>query len=106
MQIRGIEGMTPEQINDELNRGGRFVIFYYTISVLIMTFKNPTDVYFVRAGEGTMGKSIGYTLLTFLLGWWGFPWGPIYSLYAIGVNFGGGQNVTGQVIDALNSGDR
>src|SRR5215469_11856637 len=38
-KIRGIEGMTPEQLNFELQRGARFVIFQYAISIIVMSFR-------------------------------------------------------------------
>ena len=33
-----------------------------------MTFKRPSDIYFVRAGEGSVGKGVGFTLTSVLLG--------------------------------------
>ena len=101
MSIEGLEGMTPEQLKDELARGGRFVVFLYCISVLILTFKRSSDVQFVRPRESTFGKSFGYTLLSLLLGWWGFPWGPIYTLQAVFTNLGGGKNVTSEVVSSM-----
>lgn len=98
MKIHGLEGMTDEQVDLEVRRGGRFVLFYYTISVIILTFKNPTDVYFIRAGEGTMGRSIGYTIISLLFGWWGIPWGPIYTIAALVTNLSGGKDVTAEVL--------
>lgn len=32
-----------------------------------------------------------YSVLTLVLGWWGFPWGPIYTLGALGRNALGGE---------------
>ena len=52
-KIIGIEGMTPEQLNFELQRGARFVMFQYAISVIVMSFRRASDVYFIRAGEST-----------------------------------------------------
>jgi hypothetical protein len=63
-----------------------------------MTFKRPTDVYFIRAGEGTVGKSIGFTLVSLVVGWWGIPWGPIYTIGSLFTNLSGGKNVTNEVI--------
>jgi hypothetical protein len=31
--------------------------------------------------------------LTSLLGWWGIPWGPIYSIQSLVTNFRGGKQV-------------
>jgi len=102
MKILGIEGMTPEQLNFELQRGGRFVIFQYAISVIVMSFRRASNVYFVRAGEGTTSKSFGFTVLTLLAGWWGIPFGPIFTVQALVTNFRGGKDVSKQVIASLN----
>ena len=101
MQIKGLEGLSGEEIQSALDRGGKFVIFEYTISVILMTFKNPSDIYFIRPGEGTTGKSIGFTILTLVLGWWGFPWGPIYTIAALVTNLGGGKDVTADVLNSM-----
>jgi hypothetical protein len=101
MKIEGIQGMTVDQLNMELQRGGRFVIFQYAISVVIMSFKRPSSIYFIRAGESTVGKSIGFTLITLIFGWWGIPFGPIYSFQALATNFRGGKNLTKEVVAAI-----
>ena len=104
MAVKGIEGLSNEQLDLELNKGGKFVIFQYTISILVMTFKRGSDIHFVRYGESAFVKSLPYTLLTLLLGWWGFPWGPIYSIGSLITNFGGGKDVTNEVIGAVKRG--
>ena len=101
-QIKNIEGMTSDEINRELERGGKFVIFQYCISILVMTFKRGSNVYFIRAGESTVKYSIGYTILTFLLGWWGIPWGPVYTIGSIFTNLRGGKDITDEVLNAFN----
>ena len=102
--IVGLEGMNGEDLARELDRGGRFVVFEYAISLVLITFKRSSDVRFIRGGEGTFLASLPYTLLTMLLGWWGFPWGPIYSGMAIGQNLTGGRDVTDEVLSALRDG--
>lgn len=101
MKINGVEGMTVAEVQSEITKGGRFVIFQYCISILIITFKRSSDIYFIKAGDGTLGLSIGYTLVTLLLGWWGIPWGPIYTIGAIITNFSGGKDVTKEMMTTL-----
>lgn len=101
-KIKGLEGMRVDQINYELKHGGKFVLFQYTISVFVITMRETSSIYFLKAGESTFPKHIGYTFLTFLLGWWGIPWGPIYSIGAIATNFGGGKDVTADVLAQIN----
>ena len=102
-KILGIEGLSPDQLRFELQRGGRFVVFQYCVSVLILSFKRSSPIYFVRSGENTAGKGIRYTLLTAVAGWWGIPWGPIFSVQTIYRNLSGGKDVTNEVTAALAS---
>jgi hypothetical protein len=103
MKINGIEGLTGADLKTELQRGGRFVIYQYCISIVLLTFRRPSDFHFVRGGENAVVKGLGYTLITLLLGWWGIPWGPIYTIGSFITNFGGGKDVTQEVIAALNT---
>ena len=104
MKIKGIENMTSEDIGRELRHGARFVIFTYTISIIVMTFRRSSDIYFIKAGHGAFGKGIGFTLVSLILGWWGFPWGPIYTIGSIATNCGGGKNVTDEVLASIRQG--
>jgi hypothetical protein len=104
MAIKGLEGMSNEQLDLELNKGGKFVIFEYTISILIMTFKRPSAIHFVKYGEGSFGKALPYVLITLLFGWWGIPWGPIYSIGSLITDLGGGKDVTNEVIAQVKRG--
>lgn len=101
-KIKGIEGMTADQLNKEIQKGGKFVVFRYCISIIIITFRRSSDVYFIKNNEGTFSKSIGFTLLSFLFGWWGIPWGPIYTIGSFITNFGGGKNVTDDILYTIN----
>jgi len=63
-----------------------------------MTFKRGSDVYFIRSGESSIKYGLIYTLISLLLGWWGFPWGPIYTIGAVAKNCSGGRDVTAQIL--------
>ena len=97
MKINGLDGLTQEQLYNELRRGGRFVVYQYCISVIILTFKQPSDIYFIKPEESAVTKGLFFSILTAFLGWWGFPWGPIYSIQSLWVNFEGGRDVTREV---------
>jgi hypothetical protein len=104
MKIQGIEGMQTHQLQFELQRGAKFVFYQYCVSLLVITFRRPSGIYFVRAEENRLVKGLPWTLLTLLLGWWGIPWGPIYSIQSLVVNFKGGKDVTAEVSRQLNAG--
>ena len=98
MSIPGTEGLSPAEIRQEIAAGGKFVSFSYCISILILTFKRSSQIYFVRANESAFEKGLKYTLISLLLGWWGLPFGPIFTLWSLAINFSGGTDRTGQVI--------
>ncbi|ATB35365.1 hypothetical protein CYFUS_000778 [Cystobacter fuscus] len=99
--IFGMDGLSTLQVQEELERGGRFVVFEYCVSFFLTTRRRSSDVYFVRAGQGTFGLSLGYTLLSLLLGWWGLPWGFIYTPRCLATNLQGGKDVTDLVLPSL-----
>lgn len=98
-QIQGIEGLSLSDINEEIQKGGKFVNYTYCISILIMTFKRPTDIYFIRANQNATVKGLPFTFLSLFLGWWGIPWGPIYTIGAIGSNLTGGKDITTEILE-------
>ncbi len=53
-----------------------------------MTYRSPIQGIFC---SGCAEKQVlRATVVTWLLGWWGFPWGPIYSVHALFRNLLGG----------------
>ena len=100
-KITGIESMNKEQISFELQRGATFVQYQYCISIVVMTFKRGTDIYFVRAHENPVVKGLSWTFLTLLAGWWGIPFGPIFTIQSLWYNLKGGHDVTAGVRKAL-----
>jgi len=99
-RIAGIEGMTPAQIQEAVVQGARFVIFQFCVSVLVMSFKRSSPICFIRPGKGAFGKGAPYTLISLVGGWWGIPWGPIWTLTTMATNISGGKDVTRQVLAA------
>lgn len=98
MRIKNIDGLSPQDLQGEVNKGGRFVFFDYTVSFLFVTFKRTSGVYLLRAGENPATRSIPFTLVSLLLGWWGIPFGPKYTFEAIRTNLRGGKDVTDDVM--------
>ena len=98
MKIQGIEGMSPEQILFEVQRGAKLVFFYYSVSVLVMSFRRASLVYFIPAARKHAGQGTALgPMLTLVAGWWGIPWGPIYTVQSLTVNFQGGKDVTAEL---------
>ena len=101
MRFKGLKGLTGERLRTEIENGTRFVVFQYCISIIVLTFKRGSAIYFVRSGESAVGKGLIYTLISLLLGWWGIPWGPIWTIQSLIVNFKGGRDITAEVVAAL-----
>jgi len=99
--IVGVDGMSPEQIAFEVNRGGKFVVYRFSISAVLMSMMLSSNPYFIRAGENRIVKGLPFTLLSLLLGWWGIPWGPVYTVRCLWANFHGGEDVTAAVAAAM-----
>jgi hypothetical protein len=91
---RLIASMSRGELESELQKGGKLIQFVYCISAAIVTIKHSTNTYLVPAGESGFPKALQWTLLTLLAGWWGIPWGPIYTVQAIWQNLRGGIDIT------------
>ena len=100
-KINGTEAMNKDQILFELQRGAKFVQYQYCVSIVVMTFKRGTDIYFLRAEENPVVKGLSWTFLTLLAGWWGIPFGPIFTIQSLWYNLKGGHDVTAGVCSAL-----
>ena len=102
MNIEKLSQLSVEEVNQHLAEGARFVRFTYVISLVIITFKRESNVFFVRKGDSAIADGWPYTLLSLLLGWWGIPFGPIYTIVALVRNFKG-RDVTEEVLTAINN---
>jgi hypothetical protein len=56
---------------------------------------------FLRAGDNPVVKGLPFTLVSLVAGWWGIPWGPIYTVQSIYNNSRGGKDVTQAVVNSL-----
>jgi hypothetical protein len=94
MKIQGIEGMSPDQLRFEIQRGAKLVCYQYCISIVVMTFRRSSDVCYIPAGESAVIKGLPWTVLSLVAGWWGIPWGPIFTVQSLVTNFKGGKDLT------------
>lgn len=101
MNIKGIKGMSVLDIQNEVAVGGRFVRFSYCISVVVISFRLSSPVYFLKRQDNAFAKGIPFSLLSFLVGWWGIPWGLVYTPVSIFTNLRGGKDVTEDMLKIL-----
>ena len=92
--IKGIEDLTFAQIQTEVLKGGKFIEFPYCISMVILSFKLSSGPILLRAEDQPFKRGLRYFFLSLLLGWWGIPHGPIYTLQSIYYFFRGGKDLT------------
>jgi hypothetical protein len=103
-KIVGLEDIkSGGELRAELQQGGKFVMYQYCISLLIITFKRSSNVYFISHDQNAVVKGLPFTLLSLLLGWWGIPWGPIYTIQSLWVNLQGGKDVTQEILASMST---
>lgn len=66
----------------------RVSVYVWVASVIIFTYKNGSCK--IHCSRCRLWHTLLFNLEVLLLGWWGFPWGPIYSIGALLDNAKGG----------------
>jgi hypothetical protein len=61
MEIIGLNGVTNEQLNRDVLRGGKFVMYEYGISVVVMTYRRSSNIYFVSVGKSSIVKGLAFS---------------------------------------------
>lgn len=100
MTKQEISQLSPEELEYILADGGRFVIYTYTISLLIISFRRSSELFLLRRGELPIKHGWPYLLISLILGWWGIPWGLIYTPQSIYYAFAG-KDVTQEVLESI-----
>jgi hypothetical protein len=75
-------------------------MYGYCVSILAITFRLVSPPYFIKPGERLSKYRLGYNIRSVLFGWWGLPWGSIYTIDMIKINFknGGGIDITDDIL--------
>jgi|APTNR8051073442_1049403.scaffolds.fasta_scaffold28012_1 hypothetical protein len=100
-RIVGADGLSLQDVEEEVLAGARFVVFSTCVSMILVTQRRAGDVHFVRADDPFPKAGLRAMGLTLLLGWWGIPWGPFHTVGALATNLKGGLDVTRQVMAQL-----
>jgi hypothetical protein len=101
MKIDGINGMTLSDLEDGVQAGGKLVSYQYCISLFLITFTQPSRIFYIKPGHSRTANGLIYSLMTFIIGWWGVPVGPIYTIRTLIANFAGGKDVTPETMSEL-----
>jgi hypothetical protein len=95
--ILGISGFSRQELEAQIRAGGRFVFFEYCISFLIFTLRHSSPIFFLRAGQWVWVRGLPFSLVSLVLGWWGVPWGVVYTPLTIVANSLGGRDITSEI---------
>ena len=102
--ILGLPTLTHSELEMELAQGGRLVFFEYCISFLFFTLRHPSPICLLRKGERAWIRALPYSLASLMLGWWGLPWGVIYTPLSLVLNCTGGRDVTAEIQEQVLAG--
>ncbi|MEO5912782.1 MAG: hypothetical protein ABIS50_01005 [Luteolibacter sp.] len=79
--------------------GKRYVIYPYVASMLVLTFRRSMgSVRVIETGDWPMGPLFGATVIPTFFGWWGFPWGLIWSPMVLANLWRGGRDATKDIL--------
>jgi hypothetical protein len=71
----------------------RLTQYFLTVSIFIVSLRIPTRL-FIVGKERSLGAVLACTLLTLVLGWWAFPWGPVRTIQSLYYNLTGGKETS------------
>jgi hypothetical protein len=101
MTIIGAGQLSEEEIALKLTEGYRLVSYEYCLSFIVVTLKRPTSLYLLPPNDSDFGNRTLFSCLSFFIGWWGIPWGPIYTISTIYRNLSGGHDHSQTLIDRV-----
>ena len=82
---------------------GRWVVFEYCISLIAVTLRRTSRPIYLRPDQRGWVRGLPYVVISLVFGWWGLPWGIIYTPITVFANLTGGCDITGQVWHAAPS---
>jgi hypothetical protein len=93
------EQLTFDELHKAIEYGGKFVTFQYCISIVFaVTLRRFSPAIFIRNHEELLRYKRKYDLLSLVFGWWGIPWGPVYTIRSLRINRKGGLDITEDIM--------
>jgi len=103
VDVVGLGNVSPAQLRAEIHAGSRLVVYHYCVSIIVVTMKEGSSIYVIRPGDSAFTKGLPFSLCSLILGWWGIPWGPIWTISTIVRNCRGGLDVTADTLRRITS---
>ena len=99
--IREVEMGTATYEDTTISLETETTQFQACISALIVTTRNPSR-YLIVGHHRIFVTGLVYSLVTLILGWWGIPWGPVYTIQTLWRNLRGGHRRTvGELVEEI-----
>ncbi|WP_200266643.1 hypothetical protein [Luteolibacter pohnpeiensis] len=87
---------------ERVKRGERVITIPYVLSILILTLQRSMGgIHYVNSSNWPMGRIIIATIVTSIFGWWGLPFGPIFSLISLYYLWFGGRDQTRTMLKSM-----
>lgn len=103
LQIRGTRPLFGEELRTRILGGARCVRFEFCFSLVFVTVRRQSPVYLTHSWQERYLRGLWFSLISLLLGPWGVPWGPLWSLWGMWVNATGGVDCTAEVLTWLDT---
>lgn len=91
--VNSVKSGTAVYEGKQITTTTKVVRFQACLSFIFFTTRSPSR-FFIKGQDSILLAGLAYTFVTLLLGWWGIPWGPIYTVQTIYRNLRGGQKQT------------
>lgn len=105
LELHAFSNTSEKDFLGLLHNGHRFVVYQYAISVVVYSFRHPTRMYSSKTRSQAILKGLPWTFLTFLLGWWAFPAGPVFTINCLTANLSGGVDVSSDILEYIRNQD-
>lgn len=105
ISMGSVLAMTLEDLESAVANGARFVRFPYCFSVIILSFRRAF-VHYLPPGVSGGGPAWAAAAISGTVGWWGFPWGIIFSIGSLFTNALGGSDITRDIMTSLTTPQR
>ena len=103
--LKNTEGLTFEELEEKVRLGARFIVYQYTISLIAVTLRRLTPAYYIPPDISDTAFKKNADILSVLFGWWGIPWGPLFTIQSLAANRKGGIDITKDVMLNLTKND-
>jgi len=91
--------LTIDELKNKIDNGSKFIIFQYCISVFFaVTLKRFSPAILIEPNEKLSKYYKRYNTISLFFGWWGLPWGPIYTVKYVNLNSKGGIDYTEDIM--------